>query len=79
MFDFILFYRCNYSCEIVLLWLIEDWKCCCDNKEIVVVVFMDLFKVFDIILYLFLFVKLKVYGFSDISCKFLDDYLIGRI
>ena len=33
--DFISVYRCNYSCETALIWLIEDWKRSRDNKEIV--------------------------------------------
>lgn len=57
----------------------EDWCVCCDSKELVVVVFMDLLKVFDMILYFFLFVKLKVYGFSDSVCVLFVDYLNGRI
>lgn len=40
----------------------EDWRISLDNKELVVVVFLDFFKVFDCVLYELLLVKLKVYG-----------------
>ena len=76
--DFISSYRRNYSCETALLRLTEDWKRCHDKKETVAVVSMDLSKAFDAIPHPLLLAKLKAYGFSDTSCKLLDDYLTGR-
>lgn len=48
-----------------------------DNKEVVVVVVVDLSKVFDDINYSFLFVKLKVYGFFIYVLELMFIYLLG--
>ena len=42
-------YRKGYSCESVLLHLIEDWKGALDKNSVVGTVIMDLSKTFDLI------------------------------
>ena len=42
-------YRKGYSCESVLLHLIEDWKGALDKNSVVGTVIMDLRKAFDLI------------------------------
>lgn len=79
LFDFIFVYCKNYSCEIILLCLMEDWRISLDNKELVVVVFLDFFKVFDCVLYELLLVKLKVYGVVEYGVVLLWNYLFGRL
>ena len=42
-------YRKGYSCESVLLHLIDDWKGALDKNSVVGTVIMDLSKAFDLI------------------------------
>ena len=42
-------YSKGYSCESVLLHLIEDWKGALDKNSVVGTVIMDLSKTFDLI------------------------------
>ena len=42
-------YRRGYSCESVLLRLIEDWRFALDKRCVVGAVIMDLSKAFDMI------------------------------
>lgn len=62
---------------MVLLKLIEDWRVCFDRREVVVVVVIDLSKVFDFVCYLFFLVKLKVYGFMYDVLEIMIVYFIG--
>lgn len=56
--------------------MIENWKIFLDEYKVVGVFFMDMSKVFDFFYYLFIFVKLKVYGIWGNSLKLLDFYFI---
>ena len=62
-------YRKGYSCECVLLRLLEDWRRALDNKCMVGTVVMDLSKAFDIIPHDLLLAKLVRIGnvTSDVS------------
>ena len=71
-------YRRGYSCESVLLRLIEDWRFALDKKCVVGAVIMDLSKAFDIIPHNLLLAKLAAYGISSSSLVLLQDYLRGR-
>ncbi|KAL9976578.1 hypothetical protein ACROYT_G013899 [Oculina patagonica] len=71
-------YRKGYSCELVLLRLIKDWKRALDNKCVVGAVIMDLSKAFDVIPHDLLLAKLKAYGVSSHSLNLLSSYLRGR-
>lgn len=74
-----LFVYCKYySCQIVLLCFVEDWKDCLDKDFMVVVILKDFLKVFDSLLYNFLLVKFKVYGFNKLVCIFFSNFLNGR-
>ena len=71
-------YRRGYSCESVLLRLIEDWRFALDKRCVVGAVIMDLSKAFDMIPHNLLLAKLAAYGISSSSLVLLQDYLRGR-
>ena len=71
-------YRRGYSCEAVLLRLIEDWRNALDNKCVVDAVSMDLSKAFDMIPHDLLLAKLAAYGVAPVSLPLLHSYLRDR-
>ena len=64
-------YRRGYSCELVPLRFIEDWRSPLDNK-------CGLSKAFDMIPCNLFLTKLAAYGISCSSLFLSDDYLRGR-
>ena len=71
-------YRKGYSCESVLLHLIEDWKGALGKNSMVGTVIMDLSKAFDLIPHDLLLAKLSAYGISTHSLNLLKSYLTNR-
>ena len=71
-------YRRGYSCEAVLLRLIEDWRIAHDNNCFVGAVSMDLSKAFDMISHDLLFAKLAAFGIYSPNLALLHSYLRDR-
>ena len=71
-------FRQNYSCESLLMKVIEDWKLALDNHEAVGVILMDLSKAFDSLPHELLIQKLKSYGLAENACNLLLSYLSDR-
>ena len=71
-------YRKKYSCNHILIKLIDMWKWSLDADNYVGTVLMDLSKAFDCIPHGLLICKLKAYGVSEEACIFLSTYLSGR-
>jgi len=71
-------YRKGYSCEHVLLNLVEQWKSALDMKLHAGAIFMDLSKAFDSLPHPLIIAKLSAYGLSRDSCALLWSYLSQR-
>lgn len=71
-------YRKGYSCEHVLLSLVESWKKALDLKKHAGAILMDLSKAFDCLPHPLIIAKLEAYGLSLNSCAFMWSYLSGR-
>ena len=71
-------YRKQYSCQHVLLRMIEAWRKCLDENKIVGVTLMDLSKAFDCLPHDLLVAKLEAYGLDTRILKHVLSYLSGR-
>ncbi len=71
-------YRKKYSCDHILIRLVESWKEALENDRFVGTILMDLSKAFDCIPHGLLICKLHAYGLSEDACLFLSSYLCGR-
>lgn len=71
-------FRKNYSCQSVLLKMIEDWKKALDNGDTVGAIMIDLSKAFDTISHTYLLKKLENYGLASNAVKLLESYLNNR-
>ena len=74
---FISAYRKEYSSQNVLMWLVESWRRCLDQSQLVGVIFMDLLKAFDCIPH-DLIAKLEAYGLSLSALAYIYSYLKCR-
>ena len=70
--------RENYSTNLVLSRLIENWKKALDQKFLAGAVLMDLSKLFDCLQHDLLIAKLYAYGSSQKSVAFINSYLKRR-
>ena len=71
-------YRKGYSCQYVLLRLIEKWRQYFDENKVVGAILMDLCKAFNALPHDLLIAKLNAYGFSKQALKIISSYLSGR-
>ena len=62
-------YRKHYSCQHILIRLIDNWKRDIDEGQVVGAVLMDLSKAFDCIPHDLLIAKLSAYGFDNYKTK----------
>ena len=75
--SFLSAYRKNYSSQIMLTSLIEEWRKNLDKNFVVGAVLTDLSKTFDCIPHDLLIAKLSVYNFSDEALPYIYSYLIN--
>ena len=71
-------YRKKYSCQSLLIKMVDEWKTAFDNRYITGAVFMDLSKAFDCLPHGLLIAKCHAYGLTLSTCELLADYLDQR-
>lgn len=71
-------YRKNFSCENVLLKLLEDWRGWLDKGENIGCLMIDLSKAFDCLPHGLLVAKMKAYGLTNNASSFILSYLSHR-
>ena len=71
-------YRKNYSSHYVLIRLLEEWKKCLDNNNVVGGVLIDLPKACDCVPHDILIAKLEAYGINENFLAYLHSYLSKR-
>ena len=76
--EYISAFRKGYSCQSILLKMVEDWKHALDSGNIVYALMIDLSKAFDTLPHNKFLCKLKQYGFSDSAEKLMNSYLSNR-
>ena len=76
--DFLCAFRAGYSCQSLLVKVIDDWKNALDKKEYVGALFMDLSKAFDCLPHSLTISKLHAYGSSLPACELISSYLSHR-
>ena len=76
--DFLCAFRTGYSCQSLLVKVIDDWKNALDKKEYIGALFMDLSKAYDCLPHGLLISKLHAYGSSLPACELISSYLSHR-
>ena len=71
-------FRKNMSAQNCLLFMLEKWRKCLDNKGNAGVLLTDLSKAFDCLDHDLLIAKLNAYGFDLNSLKLIYSYLTDR-
>ena len=71
-------FRTGYSCQHVLLDLVDKWRQAKESKQIPGLLLADLSKAFDSLPHSLILSKLKAYGMDYNSVVFLSDYLSDR-
>ena len=75
-------YQCGFrkgmSAQNCLLFMIENWRKCLDNKGKACVLLTDLSKAFDCLVHELLVNKLNDYGFDYLALKLIYNYLSDR-
>ena len=69
-------FRKKHGTQHTLINMLEKWKKALDKGNVIGAIFMDLSKAFDTINHNFLIAKMKAYGFSNDSLKFMISYII---
>ena len=77
--EFLSAFRKIYSCQSILLKVVDDRKYAFDQNLISGVVFMDLSKAFDCLPHNLLIAKLHAYGVDGSASELLADYLSHRL
>ena len=71
-------YKKGHSTELLLVKMVDDWRCALDKNLIVGIVFVDFRKAFDSIPHDVLLHKLQVVGVAGNLWSWIKDYLADR-
>ena len=72
-------FRSKHSCETQLILTINDLAQCLDNRSQIDMVIMDFTKAFDSVPHNRLLLKLKSYGISNTTHKWISNFLKNRV
>ena len=78
MSKFLSAFRKGYSCEAIFIKLIDDWRKCSSEHNIIAAMLIDWSKALDCLPHRLLLAKLNAYGLSIDSCNMLMSYLSER-
>ena len=71
-------FRSGHSCETALHSILDKWKCSISLKKIIIALFIDFKKAFDLINPKLLFLKLFHYGFDNAALALVRSYFADR-
>ena len=71
-------FRTNHSCETALHSIIDNWKNKIDANNVIMALFIDFKKAFDLVDQRLLFLKLFHYGFSNSALNLMKNYFAER-
>ncbi len=71
-------FRSDYSCETALQCIVDHWKRLIDEKSIIIAIFIDFTKAFDLVKQKLLLRKLFHYGFDNKALKLIENYFGDR-
>jgi hypothetical protein len=71
-------FRANHSCETALQSLLDNWKTLIDQNNLIVSLFIDFKKAFDLLDPHLLFLKLFHYGFDNNSLLLIKNFFSDR-
>lgn len=71
-------FRKGYLIIIVLIGIWDDLKCFMNRGEVLLMVFVDYFKVFDIVCFSIVLKKMYCLGFFGLFLKWMINYLLDR-
>ena len=70
--------RSNHSCETALQVVLDNWKTLLANNKIILSVFIDFKKAFELVNPKLLFLKLFHYGFDNKALDLIRSYFVSR-
>jgi hypothetical protein len=71
-------FRAHHSCETALQTLLNSWKTLIDQNNIIISLFIDFKKAFDLLDPYLLFLKLFHYGFDNNSLSLIKNFFSNR-
>lgn len=72
-------FRKNHSCEATITYVINDWKECLDDGNVVIAVFLDLKRAFETVDRAMMIKKLEAIGVRNETLKWFKNYLEERM
>ena len=71
-------FRADHSTTTAMIQMYDSWVQAAEEKKITGVCMLDMSAAFDVVDHNILLDKLKLYGFDDMSLKWVRNYLSGR-
>jgi ribonuclease P/MRP protein subunit RPP40 len=71
-------FRRNFSCETAIQSIIDNWKTSLDSKKVILALFVDFKKAFDLVDQKILWRKLFHYCFDNGALSLISNYILNR-